>query len=440
MLRSGEMRQPSLPRWPSPFYTDAAMDSSVKSHSHPVSHVYWYGERGVINALVSHISRREMQADDIKALLHAVCWGNGETPEWVGRIQDFAFIVEVGLADFGDPDLLVVCYTDVGVKLVFVEAKVVSYTESMQSTSPDGTSRWGMAQQGFNSSINGQLTLKYRFAKALSRWDGVSAAIVEDEVVFRAYVRRLNDSLLKAPGRSLVKEKILKQIIRGSGLNGIAENDCYFIALTWDTSAKSFLSPNGVPQDCLPVFLDSRGEDVFATSLQRVGWLGYRGLNSSLQLVESPEYVAAFATMLDSVEPSDAFYRERRSGRSSSFLEWVVSLAFAIANGFDSHVQKKEGSFSLQDENGLTIAKIMPRPGSVFVGVRDGLPLAIPPSGWQSASGHISIQKIGKVNFSGRTVTTLKEASDFVTALKGRINPRSQPSEERLEQEEDGAI
>src|SRR5206468_1896467 len=105
------------------------------------------------------------------------------------------------------------------------------------------------------------------------------------------------------------------------------------------TSAKSFLSPNGVPGDCLPVFLDSRGEDVFTTSLRRVGWLGYRELNSSLQLVESPEYVAAFATMLDTVEPSDAFYRERRSGKWSSFPEWVVSLAFAIANRFDSRVQ-----------------------------------------------------------------------------------------------------
>src|SRR5437763_7967200 len=121
----------------------APVNSLVESGSHPVPHVYWYGERGVINALVSHISRREMQADDIKLLLRAVRWGDGEMPEWVGRIQDFAFIVEVGLADFGDPDLLVVCHTDLGAKLVFVEAKVVSYTESMQSTSPDGTSRWG---------------------------------------------------------------------------------------------------------------------------------------------------------------------------------------------------------------------------------------------------------------------------------------------------------
>jgi hypothetical protein len=188
------------------------MTASGKSATGVQPHFYWYGERGIVNAVLSHISRGEAIVDSIKSLLRSVCWGNGAAAGWIEDIEDVALVVEVGLADFGDPDLLIVCYTNAGTKLVFFEAKVISYTESMQSTSPGASNRWGMAQPGFNSSINGQLTLKYRFAKALSRWDGNSSSIVEDEAIFRAYVSRLNDSISIAPGRTLVKETILKGI------------------------------------------------------------------------------------------------------------------------------------------------------------------------------------------------------------------------------------
>lgn len=415
------------------------MESLAKTASEVVPRIYWYGERGIVNAVVSHICRGELVVDNIESVLSSVLWGNGTAPDWVSRIQDVALVVEVGLADFGDPDLLIICDTAFGKKLVFVEAKVVSYTESMLSTSPDGTNRWGMLQEGFNSSINGQITLKYRFAKALSRWDGVSAVIAEDEAVFKAYMERLNDAGSKAPGRTLVKETILKGIFKRLGLHGISEDSCYFIALTWDTRAKCFLSHDGVSADYLPVFLDSRGTDVFAVSLRRIGWLGYAELNSALQLSDSLEYRTAFATMLDSFEPSETFYSERRSGRWSSFPEWVQSLATDIANCFDSHIERKEGSFSLHDENSQIIAKIMPREKDVFLGVNDGLSALNPPEQWQSACGPSLTRKIRKTVFSGRCVTTLGEASDFVTLLKGRLESDTQPAAE-IFNDEDAAI
>src|SRR5207302_5688722 len=123
-------------------------------------------------------------------------------PSWLEEFSNAYLIVEVGLADFGDPDLLIVCRTGSGVShLVFLEAKAQSYTDSMQQTSRLHTAKWGMEQDGFNSSINGQLTLKYRFANALSLWDGRAGAISESRLLFEAYQARLNDSPKKSPGR-----------------------------------------------------------------------------------------------------------------------------------------------------------------------------------------------------------------------------------------------
>ena len=408
------------------------METSSRAESTIAPTVYWYGERGIVNAMISHISRPETIVESIKSLLSEICWGSGATPHWVGEIQNVALVVEVGLADFGDPDLLVVCCTSTGIKLVFVEAKVVSYTDSMQSTSASAATRWGMLQVGFNSSINGQMTLKYRFAKALSRWDGLTSAIVEDEAIFRAYVERLNDSPSKSPGRRLVKDKILKRIFKRLGLNGISEDSCYFVALTWDARANAFFRSKDVPNDCLPVFLDLHGKDVFTETLGRVGWLGYAEIDSALAVSDSVGYAAAFATMLDTVEPGEAFYTEHRRGRWDTYPEWVVSLADAIASSFGSRSQRKDGSFSILDENGIAIAKIMPKAEGVFVGIRDGLLDAIPPENWQSTKTPLTKKKINTVNFSGYCITTRAEASDFLVQLKGRVEDDAQPSEELL--------
>jgi hypothetical protein len=152
----------------------------------------------------------------------------------------------------------------------------------------------------------------------------------------------------------------------------------------------------------------------------------------------SPEYVAAFATMLSSVEPTRAFYNERRSGRWDSFPDWIVSLATSIASRFDSRAQRYEGSFSIQDENRQTIAKIIPRANGVFVGIRDGFPVSVPPERWQCSKSPVSMQRIKNVNFSGCLVTTLAEASDFVVQLQGRVEPEALPSEETLSEQESG--
>jgi len=395
----------------------------MEANKENLSQVYWYGERGIMNAIITHLTRDGDATGGIKILLSAVSWADGQVPVWIETIESVTLIVEVGLADFGDPDLLIVCRTPSTRKLVFVEAKVVSYIDSMQSTAPSVGARWGMTQIGFNSSINGQLSLKYRFAKALSRWDGNAPAIAESSAVFDAYKSRLNDSDAKAPGRTLAKPSILNRIFKPLRLFGIGEENCCYVALTWDTESNVFFGSGEVPSDCLPVFLNESGVDVFQSAMSRVGWIGYKRLSDSLGLLNSSECVTALSTMLDALEPTTSYYAEVRKGRWSTFPQHIVDLASAIANEFAGRAQRREGSYSLLDENKQTIAKIIPNDSSVFLGVRRGTPAASAVQHWACSSGGIVIRRIKNVQFEGVNVCSKNEARDFVSTIKQRLEP-----------------
>jgi hypothetical protein len=398
--------------------------------------VFWYGERGIINAIIGHLTRSGDATLSVRSLLSAVLWASGQTPEWVERINSVTIVVEVGLADFGDPDLLIVCHTSKATKLVFIEAKVVSYVDSMQSTSPSVGSRWGMTQIGFNSSINGQLSLKYRFARALSQWDGTRPAISESPAVFAGYRSRLNDSEAKAPGRTLAKPSILNRIFKPLRLHGIPEEDCCYVALTWDTASNAFYRSTEVPVDCLPVFLNEAGVDTFGDATNRVGWIGYRHLNDALGLLNSSEYITAFSTMLDCAEPLASYYAENRKGRWATFPSQIVNLASQIADEFDDRAQRWAGSYSLLDENRQTVAKIIPNDTSVFVGIRKGDPTSTRLTHWASSSGQVASRKVRNVRFDGVNILDKTQAQQFIATVKQRINsPVSQAEGDSAEPE-----
>src|SRR5476649_2631572 len=115
--------------------------------SYPGPNVIWYGERGIINAAVAHVRRSGNFVGLIRNLLAATYWGTGSQPSWIETFSEAYLIVEVGLADFGDPDLILVCRTEAGLSyVVFLEAKAHSYRDSMQSTLPSRAAKWGMQQ------------------------------------------------------------------------------------------------------------------------------------------------------------------------------------------------------------------------------------------------------------------------------------------------------
>jgi hypothetical protein len=393
----------------------------------PCSQIYWYGERGIVNAVIAHVTRSGDATSRVKALLSAVWWANGDLPEWFDLIEDVVLIVEIGLADFGDPDLMIVCRTKKGIKLVFLEAKIVSYMDSMQSTLRSSGTKWGISQKGFNSSINGQISLKYRFAKALSRWDGKSHAICEPAELFAAYQSRLTDSNSKSPGRALAKPSILNGIFTPLGLCGLPEENCYYVALTWDLVSKEFHSCPDVPDDCLPVLLNNASVDVFRDAGNRVGWIGYKKLFDALQLGRSAEFTTAFRTMQEQLEPSESYYIESRRGRWNTFPPDIVSLASEIADALDGQAQRYAGSYSIADENNETIAKIIPNHSSVFVGLRVGTPAAIAVKTWDLASAGPVVRNIRNVQFEGVNVIDKTQAQEFISMM--RLRTQTLPSE-----------
>jgi hypothetical protein len=398
-----------------------------------IPNVFWYGERGIINAVVAHLSTSGDFVGVVRNLLTATRWGNGNQPTWIEDLSDAHLIVEVGLADFGDPDLLIACRTGSGsTYLIFLEAKAQSYTDSMQKTSVLRAGKWGMEQDGFNSSINGQLTLKYRFANALSLWDGRAAVISESRSLFEAYRVRLNDSPKKSPGRSLAKPSILSGIFGRLGLAGLPEENCHYVALTWDCESKAFFNFPDV-SEYLPVFLGDGGEERFSTMLDRIGWIGYKQLEDALGLSNAPEYMAAFTTMLDSPEPALSFYAEKRRGRWETFPSEIIRLGedLAIALG-TVRVQRVAGSFSMKDENNETVGKVIPHKDFVFIGVREEYKPLSDVRG-QIDQARLQKRRVRTVNFIGMNVKSVPEAERLISGIKTVLAVLPQPADETSE-------
>jgi hypothetical protein len=101
--------------------------------------------------------------------------------------------------------------------VVFLEAKAGTYRDS----AADFTAGRG---KGFNSTINGQLTLRFRLAKALAAYEGTADRLVETPAWARAYGE-------ETIPRFLCKEDNLKQIVQRYIIGGA---EYYFVSLTND--------------------------------------------------------------------------------------------------------------------------------------------------------------------------------------------------------------
>lgn len=221
--------------------------------------IVWYGERGVVNAMVTHL---DSDIDRGRQFLRAIQWMNDNgVPDWVEEVTELTYIVELGLAHFGNPDLILVCKCkgEEQPRCVLVEAKVVPYAASAVCNNP------GMQIPGYNSSINGQLALKYRFANAAN-----GAVVVEPEPIHHAYQEVLGDP--QNYPRRLLKPQVIN-VLQQHGLLGLPLDHFSFVALTWDTIP--FFGQDGNP---LPRFLDGDGNDLFGQMTNQVGWLNYQHL------------------------------------------------------------------------------------------------------------------------------------------------------------------
>lgn len=330
-----------------------------------------YGERGIINSIVTHLHRDPSLFPILmKTLLKVIKWAKETNQHWVERISDARIIVELGLAQFGDPDLIIVCKTDEGeIHCLFIEAKAKTYEESAIANEK------GMAFPGFNSSINGQISLKYRFAKALNAYKEGDNLIAEPENIFLQYEKQLKDGN-KTP-RKIEKRKILEDIIRPLGLLGLKDGYFHYVALTWDREDHVFFGGKNRDKSLLPLFLDENGNDIHSQMIERLGWVGYRQLEMALGLEKDDEYKVALLTMVGRNEPKENYYDFISRKGLGSYSEVTRCLAENVSNYFRQcegySVLEYRGSYSVKEIGKFkyTIIKIIPSQNGIFLGIRD---------------------------------------------------------------------
>lgn len=247
----------------------------------------WYGERGVLNSLVGHIVRNN-NIEDVQAVLGSISWNNEGDHDWVNHIKYVDFLVEIGLSEFGNPDLVIACRTrNHGTHLVFVEAKRGRYISAAASN------RVGMRDRAYNSSINGQLSLRYRFSRAIQ--EGCHNGQIQEPMgLYLAYAEAEIADASKAP-RKLKNGWILRTLDQIANGTRIISEHCHFVALTSDV--RPFWEEPLVAEDVLPVLLDEHGATTWEQTRPRLGWLGYNQLQQALDLPGEHEFVRALRSI-----------------------------------------------------------------------------------------------------------------------------------------------
>jgi|TARA_B100000315_G_scaffold109990_1_gene100901 hypothetical protein len=345
-----------------------------------IPNIQWYGERGIVNAVVTYINKDKdpkVRVERLKDFLEAIVWGGGneEGPVALYGISDFRIVVELGLSEFGNPDLIIVCKDKVEKSYcIFIEAKVGPYQKSMQSN------KEGMEEKGFNSSINGQLSLKYRFAKALKLWNrDPNNGLEEPKKIYDEYKEVLKDKHRGKP-RKIKKPGIIEKILEPLGLKELDDERFYFVAWTWDDDDHIFFNdPEVEKNNGMPLFCDLDEDE----RKKHLGWLGYKKLEECLykSLEKSPdsngseeykEYKAAREIMIDSDKPNrdNNSYTAETIGQSNfdCFDDEIKDLSDKISELFeDPKAERLHGSYSVSYGNKV-VAKIIPQKESVFVG------------------------------------------------------------------------
>ena len=357
-----------------------------------IPNIQWYGERGIVNAVVTYINQNPKdRIDRLKKFLGAIeWWGNKAKNDWISKINEkteFKIVVELGLSDFGSPDLIIVCIVNDEKYCIFIEAKVGQYKKSMQSNAE------GMSK-GFNSSINGQLSLKYRFTTALKTLRCEDNSLSEPLDIYERYKERFPDDLGRQ--RKIGKVEIINNILEPLGLSKIDDDRFYFVAWTWDDDEHIFFKDdevttydNGgdIPVG-MPLFFDEKG--IHRKLKEQLGWLGYKNLEKFLSLDKFPEYMKARKIMIPYSAPGqeDVIYnaknitsvnlREFKNNKKILNLLEEIKEIFEAYKAFES--VPEAGSYSIK-YNRIVVAKIIPQHDYVFVGFRinhDYVPLEKP--------------------------------------------------------------
>lgn len=131
--------------------------------------IFYYSERGVMDYFYKTIADSAKGIRELKKYLKV----NEAEQSKLDAVKKLEIIgeIELGKNGFGSPDGIIFGLDDEDeIKLMmFIEAKVVSYDKSVKTcfkTDKDHPEQILVIQKGYNSTIKGQLELKYRFLRA----------------------------------------------------------------------------------------------------------------------------------------------------------------------------------------------------------------------------------------------------------------------------------
>jgi hypothetical protein len=336
-------------------------DSDWLKQGRGESSLVWYGERGIINSIVYAITSH----NQMRELVKLIEWADEKEKQWTNCLKNSTIIIEMQLNDFGSPDLIIVIKDCNGEHhFLFVEAKTSSYFENAITNS------YGMVR-GYNSKINGQLSLKYRFVKALENWDGKTHEITEPPEIYEAYHGLIHDYSDRP--RTLKHGPIIEDILKNHQFEKANNKNSYYVALTLeDIDYNPFIDAENT--DVLPVFLDEKGNNIWASLQGNVGSINLAELK---KIIGDPAFKKVYEIMVKKKEISvRCEYPQLRTINLSNFSDDVRSrcrfFGEKMLQSSDAvSLDQKAGSFSLLDETGIVIGKIIPREDEIWYGVRE---------------------------------------------------------------------
>ncbi|MSR55919.1 MAG: hypothetical protein EXS09_22000 [Gemmataceae bacterium] len=300
--------------------------------------------------------------------------------------------IEVGFGDnsygFGWPDAII-CVTFADKKLViFIEAKAGLYVHAAK----DFTSR----QDGFNSSINGQLTLRYRLAQALRTHKKDSARLREPEGLTLAYGENTPRRLAKPENLRLIVEPFVARA-----------SEYLFVAMTDDSlnvwPMVQEKNPRLLPFICDPGYSDcaepanwSEMRNSWNKHREAFGWIGFQDIEP---MVKGGEYFLHAVHFLEAKRkgrapnPDSGVFRAFHPKRkwetfaipTLTLRERIKSLLDVILHETNLRYDRGDGSDSVIGPDQRRLLKILPTVGgneeaAIFLGAKvetSGFPEAV---------------------------------------------------------------
>lgn len=237
--------------------------------------IIFYGERGLVNGIVLDMQNN---VEALKKFLQSIHFCGGTIPAWTDKVRSVSYFIEPSFAEFGNPDLMILCDCSDEKHLIFIEAKVSSYIENsidiesikeyIDNYKDPNQSKSSSVFIGINSKINSQLTLRYRLSRVLkTRKRG--SALIEDSIWQKYFTNSLD--FVFHPRRMM---KNLNIKLCDDYFMDIT--DFWFVALTAD-------EPNAKPYDNMstrPYVLNSNGVSHWEEINGHFGFVSYRDLNN----------------------------------------------------------------------------------------------------------------------------------------------------------------